>query len=130
MLEWIEEIEKEIDSLKENKLGITVSKIISRGIISANILIPKDLLDKELTDEDIEFRLVIDTFSLKLSPKLYCLTPYCFPHLADGRDLYRELRNSNNSNNGILSLNNLLGDILEFIKINYERGGLIFCGNY
>ena len=130
MLEWIEEIEKEIDSLKENELGITVSKIISRGIISANILIPKDLLDKELTDEDIEFRLVIDTFSLKLSPKLYCLTPYCFPHLADGRDLYRELRNSNNSNNGILSLNNLLGDILEFIKINYERGGLIFCGNY
>ena len=129
MLEWIEEIEKEIDALKQNELGLNVTKIISRGIISANIVIPKENLDKELTDEDIEFRLVIDTFSIKLSPKLYCLTPYCFPHLADGRDLYKELRNSKNLANGA-SLKYLLDDILEFIKINYERGGLIFCGNY
>ena len=39
------------------------------------------------------------------------------------------MRNSKNSNQG-LSFDNLLVDILEFIKINFERGGLIFCGNY
>ena len=126
-MEWIDGIENEIDKLKENIAGIKVQKNISRGVISADITIPKDTFSKDIVDDDIEFRLVIDTFSLKLHPRLYCLTPYCFPHLADGRDLYKELRNS--TNNG-MSLENLLGDILEFIKINHERGGLIFCGNY
>ena len=126
-MEWIDGIENEIDKLKENISGIKVQKNISRGVISADITIPKDTFSKDIVDDDIEFRLVIDTFSLKLHPRLYCLTPYCFPHLADGRDLYKELRNS--TNNG-MSLENLLGDILEFIKINHERGGLIFCGNY
>ena len=128
-MEWIEEIENEIDNLKENEYGIEVIKNISRGVISADIIIPKDIFSKKLSDDEIEFKLIIDTFSLKLSPKLFCLTPYCFPHLADGRDLYKELRNSKIKNNGI-SLSNLLNDILEFIKINFERGGLIFCGNY
>ena len=126
-MEWIDGIENEIDKLKENISGIKVQKNISRGVISADIIIPKDTFPKDIAGDDIEFRLVIDTFSLKLHPRLYCLTPYCFPHLADGRDLYKELRNS--TNNGI-SLENLLGDILEFIKINHERGGLIFCGNF
>ena len=126
-MEWIDGIENEIDKLKENSSGIKVEKNISRGVISADIFIPKDTFSKDIVDNEIEFRLVIDTFSLKLHPRLYCVTPYCFPHLADGRDLYKELRNS--TNNGI-SLENLLGDILEFIKINHERGGLIFCGNF
>ena len=82
-----------------------------------------------MESSNIEFKLIIDTYSLKISPKLYCITPYCVPNLADGRDLYKELRNSKNQNNE-LNLANLLGDILEFIKINFERGGLFFCGNF
>ena len=128
-MEIIEEIESIIDSLVENKYGITVTKNTLRGIISTDIVIPKDTLPKELTDTEIIFRMIIDTFSLKIIPRLYCLTPYCFPHLADGRDLFKELRSSNTLSSG-LSFENLLSDILEFIKINYERGGLIFCGNY
>ena len=128
-MEFIEQIENLIDKLVENEYGIIVKKNVLRGVISTDIIIPHDTFPKELTEEEIVFRLIIDTFSLKISPKLYCLTPYCFPHLADGRDLYKELRNSKNSNQG-LSFDNLLGDILEFIKINFERGGLIFCGNY
>ena len=128
-MEFIEEIENLIDKLVENEYGIIVKKNIARGVINADIIIPHDTFPKELTEEEIVFRLVIDTFSLKISPKLYCLTPYCFPHLADGRDLFKELRNSKSSNQG-LSFDNLLSDILEFIKINFERGGLIFCGNY
>ena len=129
MLEWIEEIECEIDKLKENEYGFIVTKTIARGVLCANIVIPQETFGKELTEDEIEFKLVIDTFSLKLTPKLYCLTPYCFPHLADGRDLYKELRNSKIKSSG-LSFDNLLSDIIEFIKINFERGGLIFCGNY
>ncbi len=128
-MEFIEQIENLIDKLVENEYGIIVKKNVLRGVISTDIIIPHDTFPKELTEEEIVFRLIIDTFSLKISPKLYCLTPYCFPHLADGRDLYKELRNSKNSNQG-LSFDNLLVDILEFIKINFERGGLIFCGNY
>ena len=128
-MEWIDGIENEIDKLKENNLGIKIQKNISRGVISADIIIPQDTFPKNLADDEIEFRFVVDTFSLKLHPRLYCLTPYCFPHLADGRDLYKELRNSKLENNG-MSLEYLLGDLIEFININYERGGLIFCGNY
>lgn len=116
-MEFIEQIENLIDKLVENEYGIIVKKNVLRGVISTDIIIPHDTFPKELTEEEIVFRLIIDTFSLKISPKLYCLTPYCFPHLADGRDLYKELRNSKNSNQG-LSFDNLLVDILEFIKIN------------
>ena len=129
MLELIEELENELDKLKENEYGLIVTKTVSRGMISVNIVIPQDTFEKELSEEEIEFKLVIDTFSIKLIPKLYCLTPYCFPHLADGRDLYKELRNSKVKNSRI-SFEYLLDDIIEFIKINFERGGLIFCGNY
>ena len=129
MLEWIEEIEKEIDKLKDNEYDLIIKKTVASGVLSANIIIPQDTFVKELTEDEIEFKLVINTSSLKLTPKLYCLTPYCFPHLADGRDLYKELRNSKVKSSGI-SLENLVEDLIEFIKINFERGGLIFCGNY
>ena len=129
MLEWIEEIEKEIDKLKDNEYDLIIKKTVAKGVLSASIIIPQDIFGKELSEEEIEFKIVIDTTSLKLTPKLYCLTPYCFPHLADGRDLYKELRNSKIKSSNI-SLENLLDDLIEFIKINYERGGLIFCGNY
>ena len=129
MLEWIEGIEKEIDKLKDNEYGLIIKKTVAKGVLSANIIIPQDTFGKELTEDEIEFKLVIDTANLKLTPKLYCLTPYCFPHLADGRDLYKELRNSKVKTSGI-SLENLVDDLIEFIKINFERGGLIFCGNY
>ena len=128
-MEWIEEIENEIENLKENDYGIIVTKTTARGLVSADIVFPQEILSKEITEDEIVFKLVIDTFSLKLCPKLFCLTPYCFPHLADGRDLYKELRNSKMKSSG-LSLSNLLEDIIEFMKINFERGGLIFCGNY
>ena len=128
-MEFIDEIENEIENLKENEYGLIVTKTKNKGVITTNIIIPQDILNKEVSDEQIEFKLIIDTYSLKLSPKLYCVTPYCVPHLADGRDLYKELRNSKNQNRG-LDFTNLLSDILEFVKINFERGGLIFCGNY
>ena len=128
-MDWIDDIENEIDKLKENKFGIKITKNIVRGAICADIVIPQNILEKDLTDEEIEFKLVVDTFSLKINAKLFCMTPYCFPHLADGRDLFRELRHSKNINSS-LTLDYLLSDIIEFIKINYERGGLIFCGNY
>ena len=67
-MEWIDGIENEIDKLKENIAGIKVQKNISRGVISADITIPKDTFSKDIVDDDIEFRLVIDTFSLKLHP--------------------------------------------------------------
>ena len=128
-MEIIEEIEKLIDNLVDNKYGIKVTNNTLRGVISTDIVIPKDTIPKEYTDNDIVFRLIIDTFSLKIVPRLYCITSYCFPHFADGRDLFKELRSSNDSSSG-LSFDNLLTDILEFVKINFERGGLIFCGNY
>ena len=125
-MEFIEEIEKIIDNLANNEYGIKIKKTTLRGIISADITIPKKTFTEELTDTDILFRLIIDTFCLKIIPRLYCLTPYCFPHLADGRDLFKELRNSSQG----LVFEHLLSDLLEFVKINFERGGLIFCGNY
>ena len=128
-MELVDELEDEIERLKENEYGLIVSKTKSKGIIVVTIIIPEEILNKEISEMSIEFQLIIDTNNLKLVPRLYCLSPFCFPHFADGRDLFNELRSSKNPKNNF-SLSNLLSDILEFIKINYERGGLYFFGNY
>ena len=128
-MELIDELEEEIEKLKENEYGLMVIKTKTKGVITTTIIIPEEILNKEISQMSIEFQLILDTNTLKLVPKLYCLSAYCFPHFADGRDLFNELRSSKNLRQN-LSLSNLLPDILEFIKINYENGGLYFFGNY
>lgn len=128
-MDLIDELEDEIERLKENEYGLMVIKTKSKGVITVSIIIPEEILNKEISQMSIEFQLILDTNTLKLVPKLYCLSAYCFPHFADGRDLFNELRSSKNPNQS-LSLSNLLPDILEFIKINFENGGLYFFGNY
>jgi len=128
-MELIDELEEEIEKLKENEYGLMVIKTKTKGVITTTIIIPEEILNKEISQMSIEFQLILDTNTLKLVPKLYCLSAYCFPHFADGRDLFNELRSSKNPKQN-LSLSNLLPDILEFIKINYENGGLYFFGNY
>ena len=128
-MELIDEIEEELDKLDNNEYGLRITKTKFRGVITTSILIPQEILNKEISEMSIEFQLIIDTNSLKLIPKLYCISPFCYPHFADGRDLFNELRSSKNpKNNNWLA--NLLPDILEFIKINFEKGGLYFFGNY
>ena len=130
-MELIDQFDQEINELKSNVYGFIITSKKNRGVFTVNITIPEKILNKEVSEEDIEFLLIIDTYSLKLTPKLYCLTNYCFPHFADGRDLYNELRSTNkNRRKGKISLVHLLDDILEFIKINVEKGGMIFCGDY
>ena len=128
-MELIDELEEEIEKLKENEYGLMIIKTKTKGVITTTIIIPEEILNKEISQMSIEFQLILDTNTLKLVPKLYCLSAYCFPHFADGRDLFNELRSSKNPKQN-LSLSNLLPDILEFIKINYENGGLYFFGNY
>jgi len=131
-MQYMDDLEEQIDKLVKNTIGIEVEKNFSRGILSAEIKIPKNQLEKGITETDIKFEIIIDSYSPTLYPipKLFCLTPYCFPNLADGRDLFKELRNCGEYRKGDLILTNLLTEILEFIKINYDRGGLIFCGNF
>ena len=131
-MQYMDDLEEQIDKLVRNNLGIDVIKNFSRGILSAEIIIPKDKFAKGITKSDIKFEIIIDSYSPTLYPvpKLYCLTPYCFPNLADGRDLFRELRNLGSYRKGDLLLNNLLQELMDFVKINFQRGGLMFCGNY
>ena len=131
-MQYMDDLEEQIDKLVKNTMGITVNKSFSRGILSAEIILPKEKLAKEITKEDIKFEIIIDSYSPTLYPvpRIYCLTPYCFPNLADGRDLFRELKNMGNFRNGELILKNLLVELMEFVKINFQRGGLLFCGNY
>ena len=128
-MELIDELEEEIDRLINNGYGLKITKTKYRGIITTSIVIPQEIINKEISEMSIEFQLIIDTNSLKLTPKLYCVSPFCYPHFADGRDLFNELKSSKipQKNNW---LSNLLSDILEFIKVNYEKGGLYFFGNY
>ena len=128
-MELIDELEEEIDKLKDNEYGIRVIKTKYRGILTTSIVIPQEIINKEISEMPIEFQLIIDTNSLKLIPKLYCVSPFCYPHFADGRDLFYELRSSKNPEK-YYWLSNLLSDILQFIKINYEKGGIYFFGNY
>ena len=131
-MHFMDQLEKQIDKLSKNNIGVEINKEFLRGVLSAEITIPKSKIEKGISDVDLKFEIFIDSYGTTLYPipKLYCLTPYCFPNLADGRDLFRELKNCGNYRRGDLILTNLLREIFEFIKINYERGGLLFCGNY
>ena len=131
-MHFMDDLEKQIIKLAKNNIGIEIEKNFVRGILSAEIKIPKSKIEKGITDSDLKFEIIIDSYGTTLFPipKLYCLTPYCFPNLADGRDLFRELKNCGNYRRGDLILTNLIRELFEFIKTNYERGGLLFCGNY
>ena len=131
-MQYMDDLEVQIDKLVRNTIGIDVIKTFVRGILSAEIIIPKNKFDSKVTKSDIKFEISIDSYSPTLYPvpKIYCLTPYCFPNLADGRDLFREFRNMGDYRNGELELTKLLEELIEFVKVNYQRGGLLFCGNY
>ena len=122
-MQYMDELEEQIDSLVKNTLGIEVIKNFSRGILSAEIILPKDKFAKEITKTDIKFEIIIDSYSPTLYPvpRIFCLTPYCFPSLADGRDLFRELKNLGNFRNGELILKNLLVELMEFVKMNIPK---------
>ena len=122
-------IEKAIDELKKNKFGIIVKKTKKNMLITTSIKIPKEILNKEISQISIEFLLIMDLYKPKFIPKLYCLSPYCYPHFADGRDIFRELPSSKNPKKAF-SFSNILSEILEFIKANFQKGGLYFFGKY
>ena len=77
----------------------------------------------------IEFLLIIDLYKPKFFPKLYCISPYCYPHFADGRDIFNELPSSKNPKRAF-NFRNILSEILEFIKANFKKGGLYFFGKH
>ena len=77
----------------------------------------------------IEFLLIIDLYKPKFFPKLYCISPYCYPHFADGRNIFNELPSSKNPKRAF-NFRNILSEILEFIKANFKKGGLYFFGKH
>ena len=128
-MDFYSSIEKAIDDLKKNKYGIIIKKTKKNMVITTSIKFPEEILNKEISQISIEFLLIIDLYKPKFFPKLYCISPYCYPHFADGRDLFRELPSSKNQKK-IFNFSNILSEILEFIKANFQKGGLYFFGKY
>ena len=128
-MDFYSSIEKAIDDLKKNKYGIIIKKTKKNMVITTSIKFPEEILNKEISQISIEFLLIIDLYKPKFFPKLYCISPYCYPHFADGRDLFRELPSSKNPKK-IFNFSNILSEILEFIKANFQKGGLYFFGKY
>ena len=52
-MQYMDDLEEQIDKLVQNTMGINVIKNFSRGILSAEIILPKEKLPKEITKEDI-----------------------------------------------------------------------------
>ena len=128
-MDFYSSIEKTIDDLKKNEYGIIIKKTKKNMLLTTSIKFPKEILNKEISQMSIEFLLIIDLYKPKFLPKLYCVSPYCFPHFADGRDIFRELPSSKNPKK-VFNFNNILSEILEFIKANFQNGGLYFFGKY
>ena len=128
-MDFYNSIEKTIDELKKNQYGIIVKKTQKNMIITTSIKFPKDILKKEISEMSIEFLLIIDLYKPKFFPKLYCISPYCYPHFADGRDIFNELPSSKNPKRAF-NFRNILSEILEFIKANFKKGGLYFFGKH
>ena len=128
-MDFYNSIEKTIDELKKNQYGIIVKKSQKNMLITTSIKFPKDILKKEISEMSIEFLLIIDLYKPKFFPKLYCISPYCYPHFADGRDIFNELPSSKNPRRAF-NFSNILSEILEFIKANFKKGGLYFFGKH
>ena len=128
-MDFFNSIENAIDELKNNTYGIIIKKTKKNMVLTTSIKFPEEILNKEISEMSIEFLLVIDILKPKVIPKLYCISPYCYPHFADGRDIFRELPTSKNPKKAFV-LSNILSEILEFIKANFQKGGLNFFGRY
>ena len=128
-MDFYSSIEQTIDDLKKNEYGIIIKKTKKNMLLTTSIKFPKEILNKEISQMSIEFLLIIDLYKPKFLPKLYCVSPYCFPHFADGRDIFRELPSSKNPKK-VFNFSNILSEILEFIKANFQNGGLYFFGKY
>ena len=128
-MDFYSSIEQTLDDLKKNEYGIIIKKTKKSMLITTSIKFPKEILNKEISQMSIEFLLIIDLYKPKFLPKLYCVSPYCYPHFADGRDIFRELPSSKNPKK-VFNFSNILSEILEFIKANFQNGGLYFFGKY
>ena len=128
-MDFYSSIEHTIDELKKNQYGIILKKTKKNMSITISIKFPKEILNKEISQISIEFLLIIDLYKPKFNPKLYCLSPYCYPNFADGRDIFNELPSIKNPKK-YFDLNNILSEILEFININFQKCGLNFFGKY
>ena len=128
-MDFFNSIENAIDELKKNTYGIIIKKTKKNMVLTTSIKFPEEILNNEISMMSIEFLLVIDILKPKVIPKLYCISPYCYPHFADGRDIFRELPTSKNPKKAFV-LSNILSEILEFIKANFQKGGLNFFGRY
>ena len=128
-MDFYSSIEQTIDDLKKNEYGIIIKKTKKNMLITTSIKFPKEILNQEISQMSIEFLLIIDLYKPKFLPKLYCVSPYCYPHFADGRDIFRELPSSKNPKK-VFNFSNILSEILEFIKANFQNGGLYFFGKY
>ena len=125
----ISSINEVVEELKKNQYGAIIKKTKKNMKIIISIKFPKEILNKEVSDISIEFLLEIDLSKPKSPPKLYCISPYCSPHFADGRDIFDELPTSKNPKKTFF-FGNILTEILEFIKENFQKGCLYFFGNY
>ena len=128
-MDFYSSIEQTLDDLKKNEYGIIIKKTKKNMLLTTSIKFPKEILNKEISQMSIEFLLIIDLYKPKFLPKLYCVSPYCYPHFADGRDIFRELPSSKNPKK-VFNFSNILSEILEFIKANFQNGGLYFFGKY
>ena len=128
-MDFYSSIEHTIDQLKKNQYGIIIKKTKKNMLITTSIKFPEEILNKEISQMSLEFLLIIDLYKPKFTPKLYCLSPYCYPNFADGRDIFKELPSSKNPKK-YFDFNNILSEILEFINANFQKGGLNFFGKY
>ena len=128
MIENQMRIEYDLELLKENEYGIDIKISKFLNIQTAEIIIPPSLIDPTISTQNISFLLIFPPNNYPSHPpKLLCLTPFCFPHVADGRDLFSFLVEEWKENLNIVSIIEILP---EFIKNYFSNGNLFFIGKY
>lgn len=122
-------IEYEILELKNNTLNISVVATKIKKEYYIEMIMPPSLIDTQFYDREITFviNFQIDKYPI-VPPKLFCTTVFCFPQIADGRDILANvLKEEWNEQRQLISLLEL---IPQFIREYYARGDLIFIGSY
>lgn len=122
-------IEYEIAKLSKNEDNIYITSTKVKKEYFIEITIPQTLIADKVFNSDITFVLHVhsDKFPI-IPPRLFCVTLFCFPQIADGRDLFHEVIQG--KWNERMHLTSLLALLPEFINNYFTRKNTLFIGGY
>ena len=123
------QLEEELSEISTGYPDLQVKTTKSKKDLLIEYTIPKRLINSAIYNNDITFiiSLCIDKFPYS-SPKLFCVSQFCFPHFADGRDILEEVLTDKWNEQCNVKL--IIENTPSFIEKCFSQSDQIYIGKY